>query len=284
MFESPRIQIFCKSIPRSGHHFLATLLYMYFDKDLKYCFDHENCCMECPCPRPSDRSLLLHKSHDQRRNDRTEVKGGKFLVQTREIAAQVSSNVERLRNRKGKVFPIDDRDYAEVWLVHQYSYRRDFARRWLGTDSPASLVLDYADLLAEPEDALCKAIALFEREVDRQHVEAVVASQRTRLARHPYIDHENSVFRPRTSTNREILPPGLFEEYLELYQRPGANSRLADIYRLLESGLDQVPTEATMREAEALGNTHLLRHLRKRQVRSAPRPISSGDRQADVAP
>jgi hypothetical protein len=262
-------QVFFKTIPRSGHHFLSTLVYTYFGDDVRYCFRAEACCNQIPCNRPGPQPLLMHKSHDEALSDPWGVPGVAYLIQVREPAGQIASEIERFKLRAGDAFPIDDPSYAEWWLARSGRYYRAFIARWVANLPSGALLLDYARLLAEPEASLAAAIRLFGREPDPARVAEVVAGQRGRLARNPMLDHENRPFAPRASVGSDLLPPGLFEDYVALASGVEADTRLSRAAVLLDR-IAEAPVEvlpALAEPARALGNPHVVRDLGKRLIK-----------------
>ncbi|GJD49973.1 hypothetical protein OPKNFCMD_2709 [Methylobacterium crusticola] len=229
------MQVFIKSIPRSGHHFLSTMLYQYFGDDIRYCFQAgpEACCGRTPCVAAGPRPLFMQKSHDPRLTDPRDVLSVRYLIQIREPAGQIASEIERARARRGDAFPIAERDFAEWWLAHQARYYRAFRARWTAPPPEGALVLDYGALRDDPEAALARAIRLFGRAPDGARVAQVVARNRTRLARNPRLDHETLPFRPRAAASTGGLPPDLFADYLDLVAASGRATRLTRIEAVL---------------------------------------------------
>lgn len=254
----PPLQVFCKSIPRAGHHFLATLIYNYLGDEIKYCFNHSRCCMESPCTRPDPRRMLLHKSHDGRLSE-TVGADAKVIVQTREPLGQMLSEIERLKNRKADAFPIEDDKLAELWLASNFLYYKGFMARWLDPAQNVALVVDYADLLAEPAEAVALSLALFDVAPDRDRIDDIVERNRARLALNPDLDHEHREFRVRSSGRSPLLSHRIVDDYVDLFAERPRDSRLRRVTEIL-SRLRRSEFVSPS-EVAALDNRYLQRQL-----------------------
>lgn len=93
---APNIFLLGVSIPRSGHHFLATLLEQALGADIRYCEDHskDDCCKDVPCSRARQHRVIYQKNHDMELTLDANLPGVSYLVQFREPIPAVVSDRE----------------------------------------------------------------------------------------------------------------------------------------------------------------------------------------------
>lgn len=275
------MQVYFKSLPRSGHHFLSTMVYQYFGDEIKYCYKAEICCCRAPCAMPGPQPHIMHKSHDSNLSDPKDVPGIRYVVQVREPLGRLASEIDRAKNRTGNAFPIENPDFAEYWLAGQLVYERDFRQRWLTPPPVAGIVLDYSDLLQEPQAALCKVIRLFDQEPDMARVTDIVASNRNRSARNPAKDHWVADFKPRDATATPALPPDLLADLLGFLRQPDPTTRLARLQAVIASLSQPEPDLVGLSKAVVkLRNAVLARQVRKQLIAAGLEPEAIALRKA----
>ncbi|WP_421972795.1 hypothetical protein [Pseudoalteromonas sp. SSM20] len=152
-----------KSLPRSGHHFLISLLTKYFDSDLYYCEGHspKGCCKSNPCLKPFNKDmsnkLMIQKSHDFGLKDE---KNNEFiyLIQHRSPIGRIQSNFE-LALKSSKGLYTDTKESFEKFAINDAEYSIDFYNKWFDpNDGLQKIFIQYEELVFNTEDALNKII------------------------------------------------------------------------------------------------------------------------------
>jgi hypothetical protein len=156
--------IFCKSMPRSGHHFLAQALACYFGSALHYCeaYKPSNCCRRTPCCKPYNAEcsnrLFMQKSHDLGFSDSPLLRG-KYLIQYRSPIPRLQSNFENyLRNEGGA----DDVESFRIFAEWETIYFINFYRKWITAPPRKSLVISYEEQTEDQPGTLTKVIEFLE--------------------------------------------------------------------------------------------------------------------------
>ncbi len=140
--------------------------------ELDYCSSLSECCLQVPCHRQR-RPLFLCKTHDHRLQLPTDAPVS-YLVQHREPVGHLLSHVEALKSRRRAKFAIHDPGFLERWLRRHAAYYAGFLRKWVHAPAPDALVLDYADLRADPSAALRSVVKLFDQPIDEERLQAAV--------------------------------------------------------------------------------------------------------------
>jgi tetratricopeptide (TPR) repeat protein len=228
------------SIPRSGHHFLQSLLAHYYGDDLFYCevYARANCCNTVPCVRGGARSVTFQKSHDRQGEVRTDAGEALYIVQYREPVGEALSDRELdLNDRLGRK-SINYRlsaDYYSWWLSLKASYYRDFHDKWFTPKLPNAVYLDYASLAADPGRAIGDIIGRVTGDVSEERVASAIQEVSAFRAGSVHRTRKGTPFAPRKIENspdfdRELF--AAFEAYvLECCPRFEFASRLNGRFR-----------------------------------------------------
>jgi len=258
--------IYCKSIPRSGHHYLATLVYSYLGPEIFYCFDRAEgvCCNAYPCTKVEGRRFFLQKSHDHRVVEAPNVVDASYLIQIREPKGQVTSELRRLVKAKGESFAIGDRAFAEYWFAAHASYYTRFLDTWVKPQLPRTRVIDYDQLKAEPDQALRSVLELYGETPDEERVRTVVGTNRNRLALNPRVDQ---TFLPFVNAEREmpsIVPQDIVADYLGYLDGSRPETRLAAMAKIITKMMDPaLDLRSLVDEVLQLSNGRMTGELRK---------------------
>jgi hypothetical protein len=176
--------IFGKSMPRSGHRFLADCLQTYFGPALHYCgfYDkNSGCCARIPCKRPrnAERSnrYFLQKSHDFGFRD-TPLLNGKYLIQYRSPVPRLQSNFELHMRDTG------DRsgDTFTAFAESETAYFINFYRKWIAVSRPDTYVVAYEDLIYHQQQTLAGVIRFVQSDpaIDPAAMERTLAAHTVR--------------------------------------------------------------------------------------------------------
>jgi hypothetical protein len=169
--------IFGKSMPRSGHRFLAECLQTYFGRALRYCEYYGDCCGRIPCRRPynEDRSnrYLLQKSHDFGFRD-PPLLNGKYLIQYRSPVPRLQSNFELHMRDTGDRSAEAFTTFAET----ETAYFINFYRKWITVSRPNTYVVAYEHLIYHQRQTLAGVIKFVQSdpEVDPAAMERTLAA------------------------------------------------------------------------------------------------------------
>ena len=151
--------IFSKSMPRSGHRFLADCLSQYFGPELHYCgFYQPDCCHRIPCTRPHDGAranrYFMQKSHDFGFRDSARL-NGKYLIQYRSPIPRLQSNYDLAvaRGTSGQ-----SKESFLAFAERETVYFINFYRKWVAVPRPNALTLAYEDLIEQQERTLATVI------------------------------------------------------------------------------------------------------------------------------
>ena len=228
------------SIPRSGHHFLQSLLAHYYGDDLFYCevYARANCCNTVPCVRGRASSVTFQKSHDRQGEVRSDAGEALYIVQYREPVGEALSDRELdLNDRLGRK-SINYRlsaDYYSWWLSLKASYYRDFHDKWFTPKLPNAVYLDYASLATDPGRAIGDIIGRATGDVSEQRVASAIQEVSAVRAGSVHRKRKGTPFAPRNiedspDFDRELL--AAFEAYvLESCPRFEFASRLNGRFR-----------------------------------------------------
>src|SRR5690242_4261834 len=151
------------SIPRSGHHFLQTLLSHYFGEEMFYCefYSRADCCRNVPCTRHGAHLFTYQKSHDRKGEVRKDVEDALYVIQYREPVGEAVSDRELDMidhvGRRSLNYRLSY-DHYVWWLAVKAAYYRDFHDKWFEPRLDNAVYLDYAWLSSDPAGAI-EAIA-----------------------------------------------------------------------------------------------------------------------------
>lgn len=152
-----------KSMPRSGHHFLISMLRQYFGAELRYCeyYQPKDCCHSIPCSRAYDPKLdnryFIQKSHDFKLLD-GKIASENYIIQYRSVHSQIQSYFDFALKTGSRQW--DDsmegfRDFAK----HSLAGYLGFYNKWIADKPPNSFVLSYDQLADNTEEFLRGVIA-----------------------------------------------------------------------------------------------------------------------------
>lgn len=204
--------ILSKSMSRSGHHFLISMLQAYLGKDLAYCefYTPKKCCHATPCEKPRSRDGLnrffIQKSHDFGAKDRL-LPEFKHIIQYRHPIARIQSSFERaIKDERLPEFK-DDPESFRLWTLRQVRYFTGFYRKWVASPPPRSVIVRYESLLESPESCLLEVVEFITGEQTDPHgIREAVKQFRG------YNVHRNTKFTPRKMEDHRFFDPKLFRE------------------------------------------------------------------------
>lgn len=169
------------SIPRSGHHFLESVLTQYWGAELRYCpfYDLAGCCRQIPCTTRGGERVIYQKNHDWNSSVPLGVEGAVYLVQYRHPVPAALSDWERSQRAK-----LDQRgpDYrrsraAHAWyLANKAWYFRRFHDKWLRQPVPGAILIEYDRFRADPAASLSPILAAADGAVDAARLERALAA------------------------------------------------------------------------------------------------------------
>ncbi|HKO20100.1 MAG TPA: hypothetical protein VJU82_14555, partial [Acidobacteriaceae bacterium] len=212
-YSRPQKCLIGASIPRSGHHFLQTLLSQYFGEEMFYCefYSRSDCCRNVPCTRRGPHLLSYQKSHDRKGEVRKDLQDALYIIQYREPVGEAVSDRELDMvdhvGRKSLNYRMSA-DYYVWWLALKAVYYRDFHDKWFAPRLGNAIYLDYAALAANPAAAIAMIARRATGAADEGRIAGAVgeaASMRAGVAPHktqpgtyvprkvensPYFDHD----------------------------------------------------------------------------------------------
>ncbi len=147
-----------KSLPRSGHHFLVTLLERYFQDEVRYCrtYAPAECCHRIPCLIPYNahhsNKYMLQKSHDFDLTD-SKASSFKYIIQHRAIVTRVESNFELAIKEPSSGYQDTREDFARL-CFEEAKQTIGFYNKWLAKDSLDKCVVAYEDLASNTAKTL----------------------------------------------------------------------------------------------------------------------------------
>jgi hypothetical protein len=189
--------IFAKSMPRSGHRYLATSLAHYFRSALNYCeyYSPPGCCGIIPCTKPYNEArtnrLFMQKSHDFGFRDSPYL-NGKYLIQYRSPIPRLQSNFDLYARDTGRDDPESFRAFAE----EETTYFINFYRKWIASPPANALVLAYEELTENQPATLAAALSFVQGRaaIDQAALAATLAATPPGALRdataHRYFDPE----------------------------------------------------------------------------------------------
>jgi len=175
------------SIPRSGHHYLASLLQAVLGDDLAYCefYSVHDCCRSVPCSVGKAARFTYQKGHDLDLTLPVDLPGVLYLVQYRDPVAEAVSDRELFLSATGFTTPPSADQYSH-WLAGKTLYYAGFFAKWLRRPLPTVLAIDYERLVGHPVEVLeevCRRIGA----VRSQDAIQEAATREARVLRRPPI-------------------------------------------------------------------------------------------------
>ena len=197
------------SIPRSGHHHLASMLQALLGDDLSYCefYSDAECCRSVPCTRGGAARVRYQKGHDLDLALPVDLPGVRYLVQYRDPVAEAVSDRELFLSATGFTTPPTSDQYTH-WLAGKVRYFAGFAGKWLRRPLREVLVIDYDRLVADPVsvlDEVCRHVGISR---SREAIEQV-SSREAGIVRRPPIALAGGPpieFSPRRIEESRVLP------------------------------------------------------------------------------
>ena len=173
-------QLHSKSMPRSGHHLLVTMLAEYYGHAFAYCPFYTTgpwCCKVMPCSRPlyTTRHNRVHmqKSHDFEFKDPSNLSLGMYVIQHRNFVPRLQSNYDHwIHIRTDRA---DTMDTFRSFAKSEMRYHIRFWERWLARSPINSHVLRYEELAIYPQLALRALIESIDGSVDADRIEKASA-------------------------------------------------------------------------------------------------------------
>lgn len=214
---SPEIRsIVGVSIPRSGHHYLQSLLQAVLDGDLSYCefYSAQECCRSVPCTvRPTTR-FRYQKGHDLDLALPVDLPDVLYLVQYRDPVAEAVSDRELFLSATGFVTPPTADQYTH-WLAGKVRYLDGFFAKWLRNPMPSVLAIDYDRLVADPAGVVEDICNRLGAPHDRRRIEEAIADHAGIARRPPIVTaaEERVAFVPRRIEESVAYVPELLAEY-----------------------------------------------------------------------
>jgi len=143
------------SIPRSGHHYLASLLQAVLGDDLSYCefYSVQDCCRSVPCSVGNAARFTYQKGHDLDLTMPVDLTGVLYLVQYRDPVAEAVSDRELFLAATGFT-TLPSADQYSHWLAGKTLYYAGFFAKWLRRPIPTVLAVDYERLVGDPVGVL----------------------------------------------------------------------------------------------------------------------------------
>jgi tetratricopeptide (TPR) repeat protein len=171
----PRAHVVGVSIPRSGHHFLVSLLRETFGAAFRYCefYTPRDCCRSLPCTRGGDEEVFFQKNHDLELAVPTDLRDVVYAVQYRDPVMALLSDREYLATMEGEE-RAGDRDEYVVWLGRKAFHFDRFFDKWLRPARPHDVRIDYDDLVADPAGVLQRLCTACGCDVPRATLAAAV--------------------------------------------------------------------------------------------------------------
>jgi tetratricopeptide (TPR) repeat protein len=292
VFSPPHKALIGASIPRSGHHFLQTLLSRYFGDQMFYCefYSRSDCCRNVPCTRQGGYPLTYQKSHDRKGEVRKDVEDALYIIQYREPVGEAVSDRELDMidhvGRKSLNYRMSY-DHYVWWLAAKAAYYRDFHDKWFAPRLGNAVYLDYASLSSDPAAAIESIARRAAGSVDQTRIAGAVDEVASRRAGVGPRGAQPGVYVPRKAEDSAFFDRDLlaaFEDYVvERCPNYGFTRTLNGSYRdhpfhglvLLHDEREPVPERATdrLQAAEQLAPSHpeiLLRIARRHLAAENP--------------
>lgn len=206
------------SLPRSGHHYLASLLERLFSDEFRYCeyYTEDGCCRSVPCQLAGGCRVFLQKNHDFDLRVPVDLPGVTYVVQYRNPLFAALSDREYLARQEGEELA-GDRDEYLVWLARRVAYYEGFfAKWWQPREGTRRVAVDYDDLVDEPGRELARVLETAGVVVDGDRIERAVSGSQEHSVSFPVQTRPPHFERRRLEASRyldlELLP--VFESLL----------------------------------------------------------------------
>ncbi len=159
------------SLPRSGHHYLVSMLREYLHDGFSYCefYQTADCCRQIPCTKSAASSgkIYVQKSHDFQLTDPVTVDGAVRLIQFRSPVPRLLSDYELwLKVTSASA----SRILLTQFLQNNVEYTVKFHRKWLSDRREGQLAVSYEQLTADPLRAVEGLLYLCGVESDRKKI------------------------------------------------------------------------------------------------------------------
>lgn len=167
------------SIPRSGHHFLASTLKEYFSEEMKYCefYVPSNCCRKIPCEAAEGYKIIYQKNHDFDFSLDKNIGSANYVIQYRHPTLEMASDWELARRDSLGGAPYRYRlssEYFSWWLAQKAVYYKKFYRKWFMRPPKKSILIDYEALQNDTFNIMASVIRLAGHEVDEPRLVAAI--------------------------------------------------------------------------------------------------------------
>lgn len=155
------------SIPRSGHHFLASILRAYYKEEIHYCgyYKVKHCCHEIPCVRRASYKVMYQKHHDAQFDLPANLPGIRYVVQYREPVSEALSDLElhlKRRSTDGGTLCTSTRERFLRWLAKKAQYYTLFHDKWVAPRSRNCFFINYSDLATNPGHTVGQLLSCFD--------------------------------------------------------------------------------------------------------------------------
>ncbi len=175
------VQVVSVSVPRSGHHFLISVLREYIGLEgFRYCemYSEATCCKKFPCSRIDSEhessNLFMQKTHDML-NELPFPREGRFLIQTR---APSQAAVAWLRWAAAHGEYLSPSEFS-VAIFRFFCYYILFFHKWCFAPLSDTFILRYEEIRVAGRDREDKISDLFRWlgiEVDRDKLVSALAA------------------------------------------------------------------------------------------------------------
>jgi hypothetical protein len=215
---APNVFLLGVSIPRSGHHFLATLLEQALGADIRYCeyYSKDDCCKDVPCSRARQHRVTYQKNHDMELTLDTNLPGVSYLVQFREPIPAVVSDRELFAAVRGTELAEDKAQYL-VFLAEKAAHYTRFYDKWVRPARASAFLVKYERLRDDPAAVLEGLFQFCALDVPRERIAQAVAAVAPVLNRTPLLkDTTETAFVPRVPSRSKYFDPELLAVYESL--------------------------------------------------------------------
>lgn len=206
-------RILCVSIPRSGHHYLVSILRHALDADCHYCeyYTPVECCRRVPCTWGEAARVAIQKNHDFELDVPTDLPEVTYAVQYRNPVMAVLSDREYMARLEGQA-RADDKDEFRVWLGKKGAHYRRFWDKWLSRRDARLVVIEYAELMQHPLLAARRVLDAAGIGVEAGRLEAAVDAVSATVADFPLIS-PSMPFVPRVLSDSRYFDRDLMSVY-----------------------------------------------------------------------
>jgi tetratricopeptide (TPR) repeat protein len=203
------------SIPRSGHHFLATLLEHALGRDIRYCeyYSQDDCCKRVPCIRETRHLVTYQKNHDLDLSIDQGTRGISYIVQYRNPVPAVVSDRELFAEVRGSALAADRGQYL-VFLAEKAAHYVKFYDKWIRRPGARSFVIKYERLLDQPATVLAELFRFAGLEVPTDSISRAVAAVAPVANRPPIVNAAPGLgFQPRVASRSRYFDVEILSAY-----------------------------------------------------------------------